>query len=285
MTTDALRAAVHAGQPLAGGWIIDSHAHLGAWYNFHIPDPSLEAYVDLMDRVGIQISCVTGLPAIGPWTHRGNALVAEAVERYPDRFVAYCTINPHRPDEAEEELAHWRMPLVKFHPGTHRYPIDGPGYEPGLRFAERYQCPVLIHVWEGDPPCEPERVGRIAERYPSVPLIAGHSGGTEKGFYQCVELARQHPNIYLDPTGSKLFSGSVETLVAGPGPERVLLGTDMGFFDPCPQVGRVVFAQLSEPDRRLILGENMRRLLLAAKLLPESMQQLLSDRIKGEKGS
>ena len=275
MLTDSLRAAVYDGHPLAGSWIIDSHAHLGSWYNFYTPDPSLETYVHMMDRLGIQLSCVTGLPAIGPETHLGNMLVAEAVARYPLRFVAYCTVNPHRPHEAEAELEEWLMPLVKFHPATHAYPMDGAGYEPALEFAEEYHCPVLIHVWQGDDNCEPARLGELAKRYPTVPFIAGHSGASEEGFRQCIALACCYPNIYLDPTGSQLYAGSVEALVAGPGPEQVLLGTDMGFFDPRPQIGRIVFAHLSEADRRLILGENMRRLLLDTKLLPQPMRALL----------
>jgi uncharacterized protein len=275
MPVDSLRAAILAGQPLPGEWVIDSHAHLGVWFNFHIPPSSLDDYVRLMDRLGIQVSCVTGVPAIGPQTHRGNALVAEAVARFPQRFVAYCTVNPHRPEETTEELAHWQMPLVKFHPATHQYPMDGPGYEPALHFAERHRSTVLIHIWQGDYNCEPERLGRLAEKYPAVNFIAGHSGGTEKGFHQCVELACQFANIYLDPTGSQIYAGSVETLVAGPGPDQVLLGTDMGFLDPRPQIGRIVFARLSEGIRRQILGQNMRRLLLQAKLLPGPMRNLL----------
>jgi predicted TIM-barrel fold metal-dependent hydrolase len=275
---DPLRSAVFEARPLRGSWIIDSHAHLGAWYNFSIPDKSLEGYVRLLDRVGVQISCVTGMAAIGPHTHRGNALVAEAVRRYPERFVAYCTVNPNRPHEAEEELEHWRMPLVKMHPATHAYPMDGPGYEPALRFAERYRCPVLIHVWQGDYCCEPERLGKLAERYPAVPFIAGHSGATESGIRQCIALAQQFPNVYLDPTCSRVYAGSIEALVGGPGPQQVLLGSDMGFYDLRPQVGRILFAHLSGADRRQILGENMRRLLLDAELLPASMRaQLMQD--------
>jgi predicted TIM-barrel fold metal-dependent hydrolase len=272
---DPLRQAVLEARPLAGSWIIDSHAHLGAWYNFYIADTSLAGYVGLLDRVGVHISCVTGMPAIGPHTHRGNALVAEAVRRHPDRFVAYCTVNPNRPHEAEEELEHWRMPLVKFHPATHTYPMDGPGYEPALRFAERYRCPVLIHVWQGDYNCEPDRLGKLAEKYPTVPFIAGHSGATETGIIQCVELAKRFSNIYLDPTCSRVYAGSIETLVAGPGVQQVLLGSDMGFYDLRPQVGRIIFAHLSEADRRQVLGETMRRLLLDAALLPAPMRSLL----------
>ncbi|MCL4302533.1 MAG: amidohydrolase family protein [Anaerolineae bacterium] len=275
MPVDPLRAAVLAGQPLPGEWIIDSHAHLGVWFNFYIPPSSLDDYVGLMDRLGIQVSCVTGIPAIGPQSHQGNALVAEAVARYPRRFVAYCTVNPHRPEEAKEELENWHMPLVKFHPATHQYPLDGPGYEPALRFAERHRATILIHVWQGDYNCEPERLGRLAEKYPAVNFIAGHSGGTEKGFHQCVELACRFANIYLDPTGSQVYAGSVETLAAGPGPDRVLLGTDMGFLDPRPQIGRIVFARLPEPVRGQILGQNMRRLLLQARLLPGPMRDWL----------
>lgn len=282
MAADRLRDAVLAGRPLGGSPIIDAHAHLGAWFNFPIPDRSLEAYVRLMDLTGIQISCVTGLPSIGPWMQRGNALVADAVARYPQRFVAYCTVNPHRPEESAAELEHWRMPLVKFHPSTHQYPMDGPGYEPALRFAAEHACPVLIHVWQGDAPCEPARLARIAARYPSVPFIAGHSGGTEQGFRECIAIATELPNVYLDPTGSRVYAGSVEALVAGPGPSRVLLGTDMGFFNPCPQIGRIVFAHSSEKERRLILGENMRQLLLKTTLLPATMRQHLDAAAEGE---
>lgn len=274
MPHDDLQTAALAGQPLPCEWVIDSHAHLGEWFNFYLPDTSLETYVELMDRLGIHLSCVTATYSIGPDTHRGNALIADAVARYPDRFVAYCTVNPHRPEEAEEELNNWRMPLVKFHPSTHQYPMDGPGYEPALRFAEAHRAPLLIHVWQGDYNCEPDRLARLAERYPGIPFIAGHSGATERGIWHCIELAKQFPNVYLDPTCSRVYAGSVEALVTA-GAQQVLLGTDMGFFDPRPQVGRIVFADVPEADRRLILGENMRRLLLNTKLLPAPMRARL----------
>lgn len=277
---DTLRAAALAGDPLPCDWVIDSHAHLGDWFNFYIPDTSLQSTVGLMDRLGIHVACVTATESIGPHTQRGNARIADAVQRYPQRFVAYCTVNPHRPAESEDELEGWRMPLVKFHPATHQYPMDGPGYEPALRFAETHRCPLLIHVWQGDYNCDPERLGRLAERYPGIPFIAGHSGASERGFFQCIDLARQFPNIYLDPTGSRVYAGSVEALVDA-GAQQVLLGTDMGFFDPRPQVGRIIFAAVPEGARRLILGENMRRLLLDAALLPAPMRAHLES-TKGE---
>lgn len=276
MATDPLREAVLTGVPLPCDWVIDSHAHLGEWFNFAIVDSSLEAYVALMDRVGIHVSCVTATYGIGPDMAKGNALIADAVRRYPTRFVAYCTVNPHHPEQSLAELNHWQMPLVKFHPATHRYPMDGPGYEPALRFAEAHQAPLLIHVWHGDPGCEPERLGRLAEKYPGIPFIAGHSGATERGILECIELAKALPNIYLDPTCSRVYLRSVERLVAGPGPTQVLLGTDMGFFDARPQVGRIVFADLAEAVRRQLLGETMRQLLLNAKLLPAEMRDYLS---------
>ncbi len=275
MQTDRLHQAVLAGDPLPCPWVIDSHAHLGEWFNFAIADSSLPSYVALMDRVGIHVACVTATYGIGPDMHRGNALIADAVQRYPRRFVAYCTVNPHHPEQSVEELNGWQMPLVKFHPSTHRYPMDGPGYAPALRFAEAHRAPVLIHVWENDPGCEPERLGRLAEQYPGVPFIAGHSGATERGIAQCVALAKELPNIYLDPTSSRVYLHCVETLVAGPGPTQVLLGTDMGFFDPRPQVGRIVFADLPLATRQQLLGETMRQLLLGTKLLPAEMRDYL----------
>ena len=53
----------------------------------------------------------------------------------------------------------------------------------------------------------------------------------------------------------------IDALAAEVGAERMLFGTDIPFIDPRYTLGRVALANLSEEELRLILGENMARLL------------------------
>jgi predicted TIM-barrel fold metal-dependent hydrolase len=41
----------------------------------------------------------------------------------------------------------------------------------------------------------------------------------------------------------------------------VLYGSDLPLMDPRPQLGKIITARISNRDKRLILGENARRLL------------------------
>ena len=49
-------------------------------------------------------------------------------------------------------------------------------------------------------------------------------------------------------------------LVAAIGAERVLYGSDVPFLSPVPQVGKVVYADIGETEKRMILGLNAARL-------------------------
>ncbi len=75
-----------------------------------------------------------------------------------------------------------------------------------------------------------------------------------------VDAAKEWENLYLDLTGSALPRGVLELMVARVGAERILFGTDIPFVDIRPQIGYVVFARISDDDKRKILGLNSQRL-------------------------
>jgi len=65
-----------------------------------------------------------------------------------------------------------------------------------------------------------------------------------------------HPSIYLEICNSLGWYGLVERLVQYAGSDRVLFGADMPFMSPDQQIGRVLFAPISDDDKRKILGLN-----------------------------
>ncbi len=195
--------------------------------------------------------------------------MAEAAEAYPGRFIGYVTINPNYPAiEIKEELDYWLgnhpwMRAIKLHPAYHDYPINGSAYVPAFEAARRYRAPVLIHTWgvgQEAALCGPEMIIDIANAYPDVPFILGHSGGLLRGYRAAVNSALRCRNIFLETCGSFQAMGLVEHLVERVGSQRVLFGSDVCFLALTAELGRVTFAKLSTADKRNILGLNAARL-------------------------
>ncbi len=76
-----------SGKPLEQCLVVDVHGHLGSVGNFDIPEGTPEQVVAIMDRVGIDVLCASHLACLHGDYRRGNELMAEAVRRFPGRFI------------------------------------------------------------------------------------------------------------------------------------------------------------------------------------------------------
>jgi predicted TIM-barrel fold metal-dependent hydrolase len=264
LPVDQPAAQVREGGPIQGWDVIDAHGHVGPWFNFFTPNPDPETMLNIMDRCGVRMAVVSALLGVGPDAQPGNAEVVELTARHPDRFAGYAVFNPHHPGslaDVERTLAAPGVVGIKIHPDTHEYHVAEPGYAPMWELANDRHLPVLTHTFAGSPYSEPIEFDSIARRWPDAGIILGHSGATPAGHRQAITVAQTHPNVYLELCGSFTTGRWIRRMVDAVGAERVLFGTDFPFIDFRYGLGRVVFAGLTEAERRLVLGENARRLL------------------------
>jgi predicted TIM-barrel fold metal-dependent hydrolase len=264
MSASTLAEMCRAGLP-TGELVIDAHCHLGPWSAFRVRRGGwAQAMVDAMDLCGISMSIVAPHVAIGPDERLGNEQAYAASAEFPDRIVAYVTINPHRPRAAvEAEIARWGDAGIrgfKIHPALHSYPAAGEGYRPMFEFADERGLPVLVHSWAGDSLAGPVILGDLAERHPGAQFLIGHAASSWDMIAASCDQAAGHPNVFLDVTTSSLVYDGLEAMVARAGADRILFGSDNPFLDPRPPLGRVLMSRISEDDKRLILGLNARRI-------------------------
>jgi predicted TIM-barrel fold metal-dependent hydrolase len=99
---------------------------------------------------------------------------------------------------------------------------------------------------------------KVAAEFPRIKFLLGHSGIIEEEIYS--EAVRKHDNIWLETCSSFAWYGLIERLVAMAGAERVLFGTDMPFMSPDQQIGRILFARITDEDKRKVLGLNAQKL-------------------------
>ena len=98
----------------------------------------------------------------------------------------------------------------------------------------------------------------LAGRHPGVAFICGHTGGDwELG----IRVIRSAKNVFAEIAGSHPTSGFVEMAVRELGPERIIYGSDAFGRSIASQLGKVMGADIPESARRLILGENLSRVL------------------------
>jgi predicted TIM-barrel fold metal-dependent hydrolase len=139
---------------------------------------------------------------------------------------------------------------------------SSPSLDPIVERAISMNLPILQHTWlnaDGNGPGEstPYDVVKLAERHPNAKIICGHTGGNwELG----IRIIRDSPNVWAGIAGSDPTSGFTEMAVRELGAERVVYGSDVGGRSFASQVAKVVGANISESDKKLILGGNLRRL-------------------------
>jgi len=260
---ESLRADMLARRPLTGVRVVDAHAHLGPYSRFFIPEPDARAMVRVMDRCGVQVACVASHLAIELDASRGNEATLTAVASHPRRLLGLLTLNPHQ--DPVGEAARWgddsRFVGIKLHPDLHGYPVNRARYGPAWELASQRRLPVLVHTAAGSDFSDPALTGEVAERHPDVTVILGHAGTTPTGFEASIELARRHPNVYLEICGSFMTGEWLRRLVDGAGADRVMYGSDMPFIDMRFSLGRVLFAGLDDDALRLVLAGTHEQLL------------------------
>ena len=265
MATSGLMDACALGRALEGELVIDAHAHMGPWHNFHVPYNDAAGMVERMDQLGVDLCIASPHVAIGPAFREGNREVADAARKFPGRFVPYVTINPnYAEEEVRAEITHWHesggIKGFKIHPALHGYKVDGPGYGPMFEYAREHSTPILSHSWAGDSKAGATLLSHMAETMPNVAFLVGHSASSWSMIDEACREALGKDNVFLDLTGSQLLYMAVETMAERVGAEKVLFGTDHPFIDPAPALGRMLMARLSDDEIRLILGLNAKRI-------------------------
>ena len=258
-----------------GEWDNNGGADYRLWLGWSPIDSHLHAMHAGWDRLGFA-ALETALSSAGI----GTGIISWRDNRAVDRLIAgspwlrqLVWVVPGRTPVAEvrRRLDAGHVGL-KLHPSLDRFPADDRRLDPYLELAERARVPVAVHSAPGN--ADPDRIRRLAERFPSVPVLLYHTYlGPPWGRRRAARHARRQPNLYLET--SWCGSREVLRLVDEVGPDRVLFGSDGAVDGPWhfvqrpPNVeGRETYNQvllavargLGEAAARKVLRDNTSRL-------------------------
>ena len=257
------------GEPLDHIPVIDPHTHvlhdgLMGGGTVAMPHGDAEHMIRRNRRLGVDRFCCSSW--IGIWIdyRRGNELIHDLTERYPDDIVGYATIDPKKSDDlaADIALCHdtYGFPGLKPYNPRVGLPYNDPLYDPWYEKGDAIGGFVKLHQTAiGDGFLD--EIADIAARYPNMNYLLAHSGWTWEVARERAAFARERPNVYLDLTFTSVLHGVVEFFVEEGLADRVLYCTDAPMRDPIPQFGWVAYSRIAEADKEKIFGGNMLRVL------------------------
>lgn len=247
------------GLPLSECFVVDGHMHNGRASRFYSHFDYYRDLIAQMDAIGINAGIVSNLWNTGEaWQQHPEVL--RMCQRYPGRFYGYLSPNPNLDNFRQELEVYGREPAfigIKLHPVEHLRDLMCPEYRYAYDFAAERRMPVLLHTWGME---DMRRFYEIAPQHPDTTLILGHSGGDEEPLQEAIRLAATFENIYLDIACTYVWNGAIEAMARGASAQKVLYGSDAYWNSMEASIGRVALAQITEKEKRQILGENARRI-------------------------
>jgi predicted TIM-barrel fold metal-dependent hydrolase len=193
----------------------------------------------------------------------GNTMSLAAAAAFPDRLLAYISVDPNRSIPAIESEVQRCFEAgargIKLHTQLAGYPFDGPGYGPAFVLAHAHRLPLISHGVGS-----PETLRQTARAYPDAHFIVAHAGaaapapGAGPGVHA---VAAEESNVYLDLASSTGRFGAFTASVRAAGAGKLLFGSDMPWMCQTHQIGRVLLAPISDAEKRQILGGTMAALL------------------------
>lgn len=255
---------VHEGAPIEDIEIIDFHAHLGPYFNMHIPKSTPEEMVWMMDRCGIDKTILSPNTAICSDLVFGNNVMLDTIKKFRGRLYGACSVNGNFPSLSVDELERCfsedkAVVLVKLHPFLSGCKMNDRRMKGIYDFVSKRKLFIIVHTWlDNDAYGNQDLFASVAKDYPDIKWLMGHSGGPF-GSYRAVEIAHELPNVFLDLTLSMIPARQIEFFVREVGADRIMFGTDNPFIDPRPQIGRLCLADITQEDRIKIMGGNARR--------------------------
>jgi predicted TIM-barrel fold metal-dependent hydrolase len=208
---------------------------------------------------------IGSLAAVHGETRAGNQQTIDLLKQFPDHLHGYASANPHYAEEAAAELDRCfreseNFAGIELDCRVHGLPLDAPGYESTLEFAQARALPVLVHE-TGE-----EDWDDLAVRFPDIAFIVeGAIDPFDPSDADHLATVRQHANLYLALTGLVRWRGALAKLLELVGAHKVLFGSGFPARDLAHALGLVQLGELNSVARVDLCGGNALRIFKTIK--------------------
>ena len=234
--------------------------------------PELEDTIKDMDDAGVDKAVIVAIDAETTFKYKvSNDLVADAVKKYPDRFIGFASVDPHKGaialDELERAVKELDMKGLKLLPHLLKLNPNDPVMYPVYELAQDLGIPVLFHTGTQFHAgtkikyCMPVYLDDVAVDFPRMKIVMAHFG--YPWFYEGMSVVLRNPNVYFNIAGwaPKRIPSDVIKQMNGPVSTKALFGSDYPLVSRVRIMKELDQLPLKDGIKELLVSENPKRLL------------------------
>ena len=244
----------------------DAHLTYGVPVNVEnappLPCHTITELDDALDRAGVTGGLVYSLAADMSGVVIGNRLLAEDLRTCSSDLYGVYSIVPRFTDEIPsatdlpDVLKASKMAAVRIAPRTHMFLAKAGILSDYLEMAIECRIPMVFDTSCG---IELGEIYDIMERFPQLPAILSYNNiWPADRFYR--PFLAQFPNLRME-LSSMITERDIDDLVSRFGAERLLFGSRFPTMYIGGQQLQLKFSRISDADKELIAGGNLRRMI------------------------
>lgn len=236
------------------------------------PQPLEEIVADL-DRLGVELGVITGRDCETTYgSPANNGSVLEFCRKYPNKFVGFWGIDPHKKMAAVYEIMkvveEYGMKGIAIDPYLAHMPACEARFYPLYTKCAELDIPVFITM--APPPqvagalmdyCDPRHVDKVARDFPELTLIMSHGGYpfVNEAIYACLRNA----NVYMDISEYErapmvdVYVQAMKSTIT----DKVLFASAHPFIELADALDAYKHFDFTDEVRNKIMYENARKVL------------------------
>lgn len=244
--------------------IIDMHMHIlheglhGAGRHYRMKNGGPSAVFSLINKLGYAGGGIMSWDGVVSQDARsGNHTTKAALDSSPGGYWGLGTFDPTQFTQSEMKKMIENVYSDPRFIGMKPYLLYGreyhhPSYDVWWEYGNKNHFYGLLHNSRSDL----LETDVLAGKYPNVRWVIAHAGNSFSMAEKSIEIMKKHSNVFAEVTYTTVPLGAVEYLVEEAGADRILYGSDLPMRDPRPQLGWVVFSDLSLEIKKKILTQN-----------------------------
>ena len=192
---------------------------------------------------------------------KNNNELAMQMKKYPERFFGFGAVplgmsEPETSSWIEENiLSNEFKGIGEFTPGSDEQIRQ---LEVIFQAVNNFSnIPIWVHTFNPVTISGIHILMELCEKYPSVPVIFGHMGGSN--WIDVIDFAKSHKYVYLDLSAA--FASIATRMAISELPERCLYSSDAPYGEPYLYRQLIEFVSPSQEVANMVLGNNILQIL------------------------